>query len=63
MKDADVREDGIWWAGNLRVRIEHDLRKPIAKGRNVNLLGKKNWVPLQYEKLPQVCYKCGELVR
>ncbi|XP_042941294.1 uncharacterized protein LOC122275977 [Carya illinoinensis] len=62
VKEVDVREDGIGWGRYLRVKIELDLRKSIARGRTANVLGSKIWVPLSYEKLPKICFKCGRLV-
>ncbi|XP_042958054.1 uncharacterized protein LOC122293569 [Carya illinoinensis] len=62
VKEVDVREDGIGWGRYLRVKIELDLRKSIARGRTANVLGSRIWVPLSYEKLPKICFKCGRLV-
>lgn len=35
-----------------------DLTKPLARGRNVTLMGGKYWIPIGYEKFPRVCYAC-----
>lgn len=44
------------------MRIKCDLRKVIAWGRTVCLGGKSMWVPLTYEKLPRLCFKCGRII-
>lgn len=41
--------------------MELDLRKAVARGRTTNLMGNKLWVPLTYEKLPKLCFKCGRI--
>lgn len=46
----------------LRVRIECNLEKVIARGRTVNLDGRRIWVPLRYEKLLHMCFICGLIV-
>lgn len=61
VKGLDVREDGTGW-GSYRVRIGLNLKKAIVRGRTVNLLGEKMWIPLRYEKLPRMCFKCGFIV-
>lgn len=57
----DVKENGTAWGHALRVFIELDLHKPIARGRTSNLKGIKSWVPLTYEKLPQLYFNCGRI--
>lgn len=61
VKEVDVSGEGIEWGSHLRVKIELDLRKAIARGRTVNLEGNKLWVQLTYEKLPKICFKCGRI--
>ncbi|XP_035539649.1 uncharacterized protein LOC118344020 [Juglans regia] len=61
VKGVDIREDGIGWGSYLRVKIEIDLRKKISRGRIANVMGNKLWIPLSYEKLPKVCFKCGKI--
>ncbi|KAF5445787.1 hypothetical protein F2P56_034811 [Juglans regia] len=60
--DVDVMEDGLGWGRFMRVRVVCDLRKAVARGRTVNLLGRNMWVPLTYEKLPRICFKCGRIL-
>ncbi|XP_042942757.1 uncharacterized protein LOC122276936 [Carya illinoinensis] len=60
--EVDVLEDGSGWGRCLRVKVECDLKKPLAQGRTIVVEGKKFWVPFQYEKLPRMCFKCGRIV-
>lgn len=46
VKACDVREDGSGWGKVLRMYIELDLCKPLPRGRTLNILGEKIWVPL-----------------
>lgn len=39
-----------------------DLYKPLARGRAITLHGLKYWIPLQYEKIPRFCFKCGRIL-
>lgn len=61
VKDCDVQTNGIAWGQALRVNVEMDIQKPIQIGRTINLLGNKIWIPLTYEKLPRICFKCGKI--
>lgn len=44
------------------MRLECDLRRPVARGRTIIVDGKKNWVPFQFEKLPRLCFSCERIV-
>lgn len=45
-----------------RLRIEIDTAKPILTGLFLRRLNRKpTWIYLKYEKLPNVCYRCGML--
>lgn len=46
----------------LQIHIEMDLQKPISRGRTLNIIGIKIWVPLIYEKLPRLCFRCGKII-
>lgn len=54
--DVDISEDGVDCGDFLRVRIECDLEKVIARGHTVNLDGCQIWIPFCYEKLPRMCF-------
>lgn len=34
----------------------------FSRGRTLNLKGSKIWVPLTYEKLPRICFRCNRIV-
>ncbi|KAF5452120.1 hypothetical protein F2P56_027153, partial [Juglans regia] len=59
--EVDINDEGIGWGSDLRVRIELDVRKIIARGRTSNLASNRIWVPLTYEKLPKLCFKCRRI--
>lgn len=61
VKELDASSDGIGWGSYMRVRIEIDIRKIIARGRTANLEGSRLWVPLTYEKLLKLCFRCGKI--
>lgn len=57
--EVDVEDHGIKWGKCLRIKVEMPLCKVIARGRFINIQGKKLWVHFQYEKLPKIYFKCG----
>lgn len=59
VRGIDVGEDGIGWGRYIRVRVEIDLGRPLARGRLLNLMGSEYWVSFRYEKLPKFCFSCG----
>lgn len=61
VKEVDAQENGLAWGDFLKMKIEIDLRKLISQGRTVNVKGQKIWVPLKYEKLPKICFKCRRI--
>lgn len=46
----------------LRVFIEIDLKKPISRGRTINVLGKKLWIALTFDKLSRIYFGCGKII-
>ncbi|XP_040994394.1 uncharacterized protein LOC121240945 [Juglans microcarpa x Juglans regia] len=60
--EVDAGEDGMGWGSFLRIRIECDLNKVVARGRTVNLQGMNMWVPFMYEKLSRMCFRCGRIL-
>ncbi|KAF5464598.1 hypothetical protein F2P56_014667 [Juglans regia] len=62
VSEVDVQKDGLAWGKCLRVKVECDLRRPVARGRTIAVDGRKIWVPFQYEKLPRLCFSCGRIV-
>ncbi|XP_042983285.1 uncharacterized protein LOC122312689 [Carya illinoinensis] len=62
VEEVDVKEDGSGWGRFLRVLIDVDLYKPLARCRTINVGGDKIWIPIRYEKLPIFCFSCGCIV-
>lgn len=60
--DVDVTKDGMRCGRFTRVCVLCDLNKVVASGRTVNLLWRNVWVPLSYEKLSRICFKCGRIL-
>ncbi|KAF5468807.1 hypothetical protein F2P56_012927 [Juglans regia] len=59
VKEVDTQEDGCGWGEYLRVLIEVDLEKPLARGRSITVRGKHLWTHFKFEKLPHICFSCG----
>ncbi|KAJ4839484.1 hypothetical protein Tsubulata_030721 [Turnera subulata] len=50
-----LREDSF-----MRMRVRYRVDKPLPPGffnRRPN--GERHWIPLRYEWMPEICYKCG----
>ena len=48
----------------FRVRVMGDTTLPLCRGKVISLTnGSKSWVNFKYERLPNVCYWCGQLDR
>ena len=60
VKPKDV---GKMRGGNfMRVPVEVDITKPLYKGRKITWDGQGNgWVSFLYERLPNICYWCGQV--
>lgn len=41
---VDVQEDGLAWSQCLRLKIYCDLKKLIARGKAINVEGRRMWV-------------------
>jgi hypothetical protein len=50
--------EGIGWGKFLRVKILLDLKKPLPRGRKINIDGTITWITFQYERLPKFCFQC-----
>lgn len=60
--EVDLPDDGLGWVRYLRIKVELCLAKVIARALTVKVKGNRVWIPLQYEKLPNICLKCGRIV-
>lgn len=38
------------------------MSKVIERGRTINVQGNRRWVPLKYEKIPCMYFKCGWII-
>lgn len=56
-----IEEDGSSWGNVLRLYIEMDLHKPLSRGKTINVHGNQSWMPITYEKLPKLCFRCGRI--
>lgn len=46
----------------MRVKVKVDVTKPLCRGRKIGLCnGEEIWVSFKYERLPNLCYWCGQL--
>lgn len=44
----------------MRYRIEIDVHKPLLTGFFLERIGRPpTWISLKYERLPNICFKCG----
>ena len=44
----------------MRVRVGVDVTHPLSRGRMVSVgQGKEKWVSFKYERLSNICYRCG----
>lgn len=59
---CDLDKNGPCWGSTLRVFIEMDLKKPISRGKTINVLGNKLWMPLTFEKLLIIRFSCGKII-
>ena len=54
-----VEEDGGRF---MRVKVNLDISLPLCNGCVITLEnGNKHWVSFRYERLPNICYWCGQL--
>lgn len=60
MEEID-RDGGSGWTGPvMRMRIVVDISKPLQRVAKLRATdGRVVWCPIQYEKLPDVCFNCG----
>lgn len=58
METVDADAEGNAWGKFLQVKILLDLKKPLPRGRKINIEGMANWIMFQYERLPKLCFQC-----
>lgn len=60
MIDSVIKDYGA--SGGRTLCVEVNLFKPMPRGRTLNVNGKRLWIPFTYEKLPRLCFKCGQIL-
>lgn len=60
--EVDVYTDDTGWGRFLRIRIELKITKSLAQGKYIIIQGEKLWIPIKYEKLPKVSFKCRKII-
>ncbi|XP_042976264.1 uncharacterized protein LOC122307436 [Carya illinoinensis] len=58
---VETDEQGYGWGNFLRVRVEVNVNKALARGRMLKHGGRQCWVQFKYERLTNFCFKCGHL--
>lgn len=58
VEEVEVDDYGIGWGQFLRVEVEMDLKKAIARWRTIKVNGSRVWIHLKYEKLLRLCFTC-----
>lgn len=58
---VEVDYQGSGWGSFLRIRVEVNITKPLLSGKMINLGGKQCCTHSKYERLPNLCFKCGLL--
>lgn len=57
--DIEVDDNGFGWSKFMRVRVEVDLTKPLARRRMLTMGEKQLRIPFKYESRPIFCFNCG----
>ncbi|KAK2647431.1 hypothetical protein Ddye_014920 [Dipteronia dyeriana] len=63
VRDVDTCPSGDCLGKFLRVRVAIEVYKPLRRFLHVDVFrdGEETIMPIQYEKLPNFCYRCGLL--
>ena len=61
VKEVELNEENVHlWNRFIRVRIDVEVSRPLKSGIFLPRKGLKDlWIGLKYEKLPDLCFKCG----
>lgn len=47
---------------HLRVKVDVNLLKSLARGRKFAVMNEELWIPLKYKKLSKFCFGCGRIM-
>ncbi|KAK2994943.1 hypothetical protein RJ640_019332 [Escallonia rubra] len=63
VQDIDFTTKGnLSWFKFLRIQVKIDINQPLPTGFNRKTSqDSSSWIRIQYERLPDFCYKCGRL--
>ncbi|XP_042939400.1 uncharacterized protein LOC122274425 [Carya illinoinensis] len=59
---VETDDQGCGWGRHLRIRVDVDINKPLPRGKLIKVRGKQCWIYFKYERLPNFCFKCGQLM-
>lgn len=57
--DTMLMNSGGFESRHIKILVEVDLSKPLARGTILKCRGKENWIIFKYGQLPGFCYYCG----
>lgn len=60
--EVETHDDRSGWGSYMRILTELDLKKSLARGRTITIKGQVLWIPVNYEKLPHFCFRCGCII-
>lgn len=56
--EVKVDENRLGWSHFLRIKVEIDITKPLARGRLLTLDQKHLWIPFKHERLSSLYFQC-----
>uniref|UniRef100_A0A803NE34 CCHC-type domain-containing protein n=1 Tax=Chenopodium quinoa TaxID=63459 RepID=A0A803NE34_CHEQI len=60
--EHDDDDDPLGWGEFMRVKILHDINKPLRRGIKIDAgNSSEKWIGSKYERLRDFCYYCGRL--
>ena len=53
-EEVDIDKEGVGWGKYLRVKIQLEVTQPLARGRTINIFGKRVLIAFH-------CFVCGKI--